>query len=101
MRPHVQGNAGPQAVSSDLTNAQWTMLEPLIPAAHTQHGGRPRAVDTSRHFCPHPTCAYHGWVGFGNIRANGHPSGGRWRQLYCLKCQGYFQETRGTLRCEA
>jgi putative transposase len=30
---------------SDLTNAQCTMLEPLIPAAHTQHGGRPRAVD--------------------------------------------------------
>ena len=30
---------------SDLTDAQWTILEPLIPAAHTQHGGRPRAVD--------------------------------------------------------
>ena len=57
---------------------------------------RRRAVDTSRHFCPHPTCGYQGWVGFGNIRANGHPSGGRWRQLYCLKCQGYFQETHGT-----
>jgi putative transposase len=30
---------------SDLTDAQWTMLEPLIPAAHTQHGGHPREVD--------------------------------------------------------
>jgi hypothetical protein len=30
---------------SDLTDAQWTILEPLIPAAHTQHGGRPREVD--------------------------------------------------------
>src|SRR5215813_10933329 len=58
--------------------------------------GRPRAVDTSRHFCPHPNCAYQGWTGRGNIRANGHPSGGPWRQLYCLKCQGYFQETQGT-----
>src|SRR2546426_9064740 len=58
--------------------------------------GRRRAVDTSRHFCPHPNCSYQGWTGRGNIRANGHPSGGPWRQLYCLKCQGYFQETQGT-----
>jgi IS1 family transposase/transposase-like protein len=58
--------------------------------------GRRRAVDTSRHFCPYPNCAYQGWTGRGNIRANGHPSGGPWRQLYCLKCQGYFQETQGT-----
>jgi IS1 family transposase/transposase-like protein len=58
--------------------------------------GRPRQVETSRHFCPHPNCSYQGWTGRGNIRANGHPSGGPWRQLYCLKCQGYFQETQGT-----
>lgn len=30
---------------SDLTDAQWTILAPLIPAARTQHGGRPREVD--------------------------------------------------------
>jgi putative transposase len=30
---------------SDLTDAQWTILAPLIPAAPTQHGGRPREVD--------------------------------------------------------
>jgi len=53
-------------------------------------------VDTSRHFCPHPICAYRGWVGLGNISANGHPSGGPWRQLYCTGCRGYFQETHGT-----
>src|SRR5215471_736120 len=58
--------------------------------------GRRRQVDTSRHFCPNPDCAYRGWVGWGNLRANGHPNGGPWRQLYCLKCQGYFQETQGT-----
>jgi putative transposase len=28
---------------SDLTNTQWTILEPLIPAS--KHGGRPRTVD--------------------------------------------------------
>ena len=30
---------------SDLTDAQWTILEPLMPAAHTPRGGRPREVD--------------------------------------------------------
>jgi len=55
--------------------------------------GRPRQVDTSQHFCPHPDCAYQGWLGLGNIRANGHPSGGPWRQLHCSSCGGYFQET--------
>jgi IS1 family transposase len=54
-------------------------------------------VDTSQHFCPHPTCAYRGWVGLGNLSANGHPSGGPWRQFYCTACEGYSQETHGTL----
>src|SRR6266568_155975 len=59
--------------------------------------GRPRQVDTSSHFCPHPHCAYRGWVGLGNISANGHPNGGPWRQLYCSSCGGYALETHGTL----
>ena len=59
--------------------------------------GRPRQVDTSSHFCPHPHCAYRGWVGLGNISANGHPNGGPWRQLYCTSCGGYTLETHGTL----
>src|SRR5205823_5827269 len=58
--------------------------------------GRPRQVDTSQHFCPHPDCAYQGWVGLGNLSANGHPNGGPWRQLCCTGCGGYFQETHGT-----
>src|SRR5262249_3103355 len=37
---------------------------------------RPRTVDTSMHFCPHPACDYRGWLGLNNLRANGHPSGG-------------------------
>ncbi len=36
--------------------------------------GRPRQVDTSQHFCPHPDCAYQGWVGLGNLCANGLPT---------------------------
>jgi IS1 family transposase len=58
---------------------------------------RPCAIDTSRHFCPHAGCDYQGWLGLGNLRANGHPSGGPWRQLYCRSCRGYFLETHGTL----
>jgi IS1 family transposase len=59
--------------------------------------GRRRQVDTSMHFCPNPDCAYRGWVGWGNLRANGHPSGGPWRQLLCVVCRGYFLETLGTI----
>jgi hypothetical protein len=58
---------------------------------------RPCEIDTSRHFCPHVGCDYRGWLGLGNLRANGHPSGGPWRQLYCRACTGYFLETHGTL----
>jgi hypothetical protein len=59
--------------------------------------GRRRAIDTSMHFCPNPDCAYRGWVGWGNLRANGHPSGGPWRQLLCVVCRSYFLETLGTI----
>src|SRR5215471_15556157 len=58
--------------------------------------GRRRQVDTSPHFCPNPDCASRGWVGWGNLRANGHPNGGPWRQLHCSRCGGYCQETHGT-----
>jgi transposase-like protein len=36
-------------------------------------------------------------LGRGNLRANGHPSGGPWRQFHCTSCQGYFLETHGTI----
>ena len=49
------------------------------------------------HFCPNATCDYRGWAGLDNIRANGHPSGGLWRQLHCRACEGYFLESHGTL----
>jgi hypothetical protein len=59
--------------------------------------GRRRQVDTATQFCPNPDCAYQGWVGWGNLRANGHPNGGRWRQLLCVACRRYFLETLGTI----
>jgi len=58
--------------------------------------GRRRYVETTGHFCPYAPCAYHGRVGWGHIRANGHPSGRRWRQLGCLSCQRHCLETHGT-----
>jgi len=71
-------------------------LRAAPPPLRTTTRGRPRQVDTSDHCCPDPRCGYYGWVGRGNIRANGHPSDGRWRQLQCTVCHGYFQETHGT-----
>ena len=68
---------------------------PPDPMAPTHR--RPRAVDTSRHFCPHSDCAYRGWLGLGNLRANGHPSGGPWRQFPWTSGKGYFLETHGTI----
>jgi hypothetical protein len=59
--------------------------------------GRRRTVDTQSHFCPEPNCSYHGWLGRGNLRANGHPRGQPWRQLQCVSCDGYFYETHGTI----
>jgi IS1 family transposase len=58
---------------------------------------RPREVDTSMHFCPHLGCDYRGWLGMNNLRANGHPNGGLWRQFQCTSCEGYFPEHHGTI----
>jgi hypothetical protein len=66
------------------------------PPLMTSTRGRRRQVATQHQFCPHPCCRYYGWVGRGNIRANGHPSGGPWRQLSCVVCGAYFLETHGT-----
>jgi transposase-like protein len=59
--------------------------------------GRRRTVNTHSHWCPDPDCAYHGWLGRGNIRANGHPGRQPWRQLQCVSCHSYFSETHGTI----
>jgi IS1 family transposase len=71
-------------------------LPPPAPLPIISRRGRPRQVDTSQHFCPHAHCDYRGWVDWDNLRANGHPSGGPWRQFYCTACEGYFLETHGT-----
>ena len=70
---------------------------PMRPDPMPPTNRRPRQVDTSRHFCPHATCDYRGWLGLGNLRANGHPNGGPWRQCHCTACDGYFPEHHGTI----
>src|SRR5215467_5399257 len=88
-KPHCDACAH----ASDLRPEAPCPLPPRIVSTR----GRRRQVDTSTHFCPNPDCASRGWVGWGNIRANGHPSGGPWRQLLCRVCRRYFLETLGTL----
>jgi len=70
---------------------------PVPPAALPPTNRRPREVDTSMHFCPHLGCDYRGWLGMNNLRANGHPNGGLWRQFQCTACEGYFPEHHGTI----
>src|SRR5215813_10312351 len=72
-------------------------LSPVPPALLPPTTRRPRMIDTSMHFCPHEGYDYRGWLGRGNLRASGHPSGGPWRQWYCCSCHGSFLETPGTI----
>src|SRR4029434_386787 len=65
---------------------------PLITSAR----GRKRTIDSQNQFCPDLNCAYYGWLGRGNIRANGHPGGTPWRQFQCVACLGYFHQLHGT-----
>src|SRR5437867_7689296 len=88
----------PQCVACEQAPPAPPVTAPAAPPPRiTSTRGRRRQVDTSTHFCPNPACAYRGWVGWGNLRANGHPSGGPWRQMLCVVCRGYFLETLGTL----
>jgi hypothetical protein len=66
------------------------------PKIERNRGRRP-SVDTSMHCCCEEECEYYGWLGRGNIIANGHPGSGRWRQLRCVVCGKSFQETLETI----
>src|SRR5262245_50574002 len=88
-KPHCDACTHGSAPRAHATSAPPTRL--------VMTRGRRRQVDTSAHFCPNPDCAYQGWVGWGNLRANGHPNGGPWRQLLCIACRRYFLEALGTI----
>src|SRR5712691_10031028 len=87
----------PHCALCERENAPPQAPPPVPPDPMPATNRRPRAVDTSRHCCPHAGCHYRGWLGLGNLRANGHPSGGPWRQFHCTSCQGYFLATHGTI----
>ena len=70
---------------------------PVLPDPMPPTNRRPRQVDPSQHCCPHPHGAYRGWGGRGNLRANGHPNGGPWRQWHWTSCGGDVSETHGTI----
>jgi IS1 family transposase len=107
IKPRRRGTNKPKAFEGFTHKPHCAMCErdtvhpqappPVLPDPMPPTNRRPREVDTSRHFCPHAGCDYRGWLGLGNLRANGHPSGGPWRQFHCTSCQGYFLETHGTI----
>ena len=61
---------------SDLTDEQWTLVEPLLPAKPRQRGGRPRQVDM-REVLQHDSVSPSEWVSMG-YAARAPP------QEYCL-----------------
>src|SRR5712692_5950628 len=76
--PHKRSSARkPHCATCEQAAQGPAALPPAAPPPITSSRGRPRQVDTSRHFCPNPDCAYRGWVGWGNLSANGHPKIGR------------------------
>src|SRR5215813_4321689 len=87
----------PHCVLCEQETGKTNPPPPIRPDPMPRTNRRPRTVDTSRHFCPHTDCDYRGWLGLNNLRANGHPSGGPWRQFQCTACDGYFPEHHGTI----
>src|SRR2546423_321683 len=95
-KPFVGFTHKPPCALCEQATGESAPAPPRRPDPMPPTNRRPRGVDTSMHFCPHTDCDYRGWLGLNNLRANGHPSGGPWRQLQCLGCHGYFLETHGT-----
>ena len=65
----------PPCALCERETAPPTPPSPVPPDPMPLTNRRPRTVDTSMHFCPHTDCDYRGWLGLGNLRANGHPNG--------------------------
>ena len=86
----------PHCALCEQETDETALASPQRPDPMPPTNRRPRMVATSRHFCPHTGCDYRGWLGLGNLRANGPPSGSPWRQCHCTACKGYFPEHHGT-----
>ncbi len=70
---------------------------PRPPAPRPPPTRRPRAIAPSMPLCPQSGGAYRGWLRRGNLRANGHPRGGPWRQCQCPACTGSLLAHHGTI----
>jgi transposase-like protein len=95
--PFVGLTHKPPCALCDHEAAHPTPPPPMRPDPMSPTNRRPRQVDTSRHCCPHEGWDYRGWVGLRNLRANGHPNGGPWRQCHCAACDGSFPAHHGTI----
>ena len=95
--PFVGLTTKPHCDACDQAHAPHPRAPSAPPPQIVMTRGRRRQVNLSTHFCPNPTCASRGWVGWGHLRAHGHPNGGPWRQLLCVAGRRYFLETLGTL----
>lgn len=73
--PFVELTHKPHYTLREQEATQPKLLPPTRPAPMPPTTRRPRVIDNSMHFCPHTGCAYRSWVGLGNLRTNGHPSG--------------------------
>jgi len=87
----------PHCVLCEQETGETNPPPPVRPDPMPRTHRRPRTVETSMHFCPHSHCDYRGWLRLNNLRANGHPNGGPWRQFHCTSCDGYFPEHHGTI----
>jgi IS1 family transposase len=87
----------PSCALCEHETAHPQLRPPVRPDPMPPTNRRPRVIETSQHFCPHHGCTYRGWLGLGNLRANGHPRGGPWRQCQCMAGTGYFPEHHGPL----
>src|SRR6266571_2693962 len=86
----------PLCAACDQAAASGHKAPSTPPPLITYARGRKRTIDSQNQFCPDLDCSYYGWLGRGNIRANGHPGGNPWRQFQCVACRIYFLETHGT-----
>jgi len=82
------------AVSTPATSAR---RHPPPPPRLVPTRGERRQVRPSTHFCPRPGLCLSGRVGWGNLRANGHPNGGPWRQLLMYRLSPLLSGDLGTL----
>src|SRR2546425_9679602 len=86
----------PLCAACDQAAASGHKAPSTPPPLITYARGRKRTIDSQNQFCPDLDCSYYGWLGRGNIRANGHPGGNPWRQFQCVSCLGYFHQLHGT-----